>query len=84
MTHHVVSKGLANPSLLSRVRLRVANHRIDEERADALSAGRYSPLHAGKVSDPPGHVKHNRHSLSLMTPSRDLSISLVLTQTQAI
>jgi hypothetical protein len=37
MTHHVVSKGLANPSLLWGVRLRVASHRIDEERADVFA-----------------------------------------------
>jgi len=37
MTHHVVSKGLANPSLLWGVRLRVANHRNDEERADIFA-----------------------------------------------
>jgi len=61
MTHHVVSKGLANPTLLLRVRLRVAGHRDDEKRADALSAGCYSPLRAGKVSDPAGHVKHNQN-----------------------
>jgi len=36
MIHHVVSKGLANPSLLWGVRLRVANHRNDEERADVF------------------------------------------------
>jgi hypothetical protein len=34
MKNHVVSKGLANPSLLFLgVRLRVASHRDDEERA---------------------------------------------------
>jgi len=46
MTHHVVSKGLANPSLLFLgVRLRVASHRADEERAGSPYAGCYSPLH---------------------------------------
>jgi hypothetical protein len=78
MTPHVVSKGLANPKFY-RESVSGWQATVLTKNGPASRAGCYSPLHAGKVSDPAGHVKHNRHSLSLMTPSRDLSISLVLT-----
>ena len=37
MKNHVVSKGLAIPVCFAGVRLRVASHRIDEERADVFA-----------------------------------------------
>jgi hypothetical protein len=58
MIYHVVSKGLANPNLLSRRRLRVASHRVDEGRTGPLSTGRYSPLRGVKIDDPKKCVKH--------------------------
>ena len=66
MKNHVVSKGLANPSLLwlGGVRLRVASHRVDEERAGSPYAGCYSPLHSIKVSDSLHDVKQNQNSLA--------------------